>query len=125
LKVNDKPIASQFCIKDEDTLYVLKLAYDENWSRVSPGNMLFERVIQEGIRSKGFQYINLVGDPHWFKDWQPESQNVYNIWLYNRTPMGQMLFGATKAKQWVKLCYHKYLKRDPESAKSPSARDAE
>jgi hypothetical protein len=38
--------------------------------------------------------------------------------------MGQMLFGATKAKQWVKPYYHKYLKRDPESAKSPSARDA-
>jgi len=125
LKVSDKPIASQFCIKDEDTLYVLKLAYDEDWSRVAPGNMLLERVIQEGIRSKSFQYVNLVGDPAWFKDWRPKSQNVYNIWLYNRTPMGQMLFGAAKAKQWVKLYYHKYLKRDPESAKSPSARDAE
>ena len=125
LKVGDRPIASQFCIKDEDTLYVLKLAYDEDWSRVAPGNMLLERVIQEGIRSKGFQYINLVGDPPWFKDWQPNSLSVYNIWLFNRTPVGLTLFGAMKAKQWLKLYYHKYLKRDAGSEKSTRSHDAE
>lgn len=125
LKVGDRPIASQFCIKDEDTLYLLKLAYDEDWSRVAPGNMLLERVIQEGIRSKGFQHINLVGDPLWFKDWQPDSQSVYNIWLFNRTPVGLALFGAMKAKQWLKLYYHKYLKRDPGSVKSTRSHDAE
>ena len=123
LKVGDRPIASQFCIKDEDTLYVLKLAYDEDWSRVAPGNMLLERVIQEGIQSKGFQYINLVGAPPWFKDWQPDSQSVYNIWLFNKTPVGLTLFGAMKVKQWLKRYYHKYLKRYPVSAISARAHD--
>jgi CelD/BcsL family acetyltransferase involved in cellulose biosynthesis len=119
LKVGDRPIASQFCIKDDDTLYVLKLAYDENWSRVAPGNMLLERVIQEGIRSKAFQRVNLVGDPPWFKDWQPDSQNVYNIWLFNRTPVGLTLFSAMKAKQWLKPFYRKYLKRNRVTEKPP------
>ncbi|WP_372522416.1 GNAT family N-acetyltransferase [Sulfuricaulis sp.] len=123
LKAGGKLIASQFCVKDEDTLYVLKLAYDEDWSRVAPGNMLFERVIQEGIRSKGFQYVNLVGDPPWFKDWRPESQNVYNIWLYNRTPMGLVLFGAMKAKQLLKPFYKKYLKRGRAGGKATRASD--
>jgi CelD/BcsL family acetyltransferase involved in cellulose biosynthesis len=119
LRVGDKPIASQFCVKDGDTLYVLKLAYDEDWSRVAPGNMLLEHVIQEGIRSKAFQRVNLVGDPPWFKDWQPDSQNVYNIWLFNETPVGLVLFGAMKAKQWLKPYYHKYFKRSRTSEKPP------
>lgn len=124
LKVGDKTIASQFCVKDDDTLYVLKLAYDENWSRVAPGNMLLERVIEKGIRDRSFQYVNLVGDPPWFRDWRPESQNVYNIWLFNGTPAGLALFGAMKAKQWLKPYYHKYLKRNRGSAK-PRATDTE
>ena len=86
---------------------------------------ILKRVIQEGIRSKGFQYINLVGDPPWFKDWQPNSLSVYNIWLFNRTPVGLTLFGAMKAKQWLKLYYHKYLKRDAGSEKSTRSHDAE
>jgi CelD/BcsL family acetyltransferase involved in cellulose biosynthesis len=125
LKVGDKPIASQFCVKDDDTLYVLKLAYDEDWSRVAPGNMLLEWVIQEGIRSKGFQGVNLVGDPPWFKDWQPDSQNVYNIWLFNRTPVGLALFGAMKAKQWLKPYYLKYLKRNRGSQNPARRRDVD
>jgi len=119
LKVSDKTIASQFCVKDEDTLYVLKLAYDEDWSRVAPGNMLLERVIQEGIRSKAFQRVNLVGDPPWFKDWQPDSQNVYNIWLFNRTLVGLAQFGTMKTKQWLKPFYQKYLKRNRVTEKPP------
>ncbi len=125
LRIGDKTIASQFCVKDDDTLYVLKLAYDENWSRVAPGNMLLERVIEKGIRDRSFQYVNLVGDPPWFRDWRPESQNVYNIWLFNGTPAGLALFGAMKAKQWLKPYYHKYLKRDRGPVKPLRAPEAE
>lgn len=125
LKVGDKPIASQFCVKDDDTLYILKLAYDEDWSRAAPGNMLLERVIEKGIQDKSFQYVNLVGDPSWFKDWRPETQRVYNIWLFNGTPVGLGLFGAMKAKQWLKPYYYRYFKRDRGSAKPPRTLDAE
>jgi CelD/BcsL family acetyltransferase involved in cellulose biosynthesis len=112
LKVGGKVIASQFCLKDNDTLYILKLAYDENWSKVAPGNMLLERVIQEGILRKGFQYVNLVGDPPWFKDWQPDSQPVYNIALFNKTPAGLALFSAMKIKQWLRPFYYRYIRRN-------------
>ncbi len=123
LIVDGKPIASQFCVKDDDTLYVLKLAYDEEWSRVAPGNMLLERVIEKGIRDKDFQYLNLVGDPPWFKDWRPESQDVYNIRLFNRTPAGLAYYGATKAKQWLKPYYCKYIKREHAPAKQHCKQD--
>lgn len=122
LKVSDKPIASQFCVKDDDTLYVLKLAYDEDWSHVAPGNMLLERVIEKGIQEKEFRYLNLVGAPPWFKDWRPESQRVYSIRLFNATPVGLALFGLMKTKERLKPLYHKWMKRVRITRKPPRTR---
>jgi CelD/BcsL family acetyltransferase involved in cellulose biosynthesis len=112
LSVGGRPIAVQFCVRDEETLYVLKLAYDEDWARVAPGNMLLERVIEKGIQDKEFRYVNLVNDPPWFKDWRPAGQGIYNIWLFNATPWGMALLAAMRAKQRLKPYYRHYLARD-------------
>ena len=123
LLVGGKTIASQFCVKDRDTLYVLKLAYDEEWSRVAPGNMLLEQVIMKGIQDRHFRYINLVGNPPWFKAWRPEGTAVYTLWLFNLTPAGLALCGIAKMKQWLRPYYYKYLKREQLPAKAPHAGD--
>ena len=96
-------IAAQFCMRDEDTLYVLKLAYDERHARLAPGNMLLERVIASGFASGRFRHVNLVGDPPWFKDWRPHEVPVYTIELYNATAVGLMLLAGKRAKQWLRL----------------------
>ena len=99
LRVAGVTIAAQFCVRDEDTLYVLKLAYDERQARLAPGNMLLERVIASGFASGSFRHVSLVGDPPWFKDWRPQEAPVYTIEVYNATPIGLMLLAAKRAKQ--------------------------
>jgi CelD/BcsL family acetyltransferase involved in cellulose biosynthesis len=121
LVVGGKTIASQFCVKDDDTLYVLKLAYDEEWSHLSPGNMLLERVIRNGIREKLFLHISLVGDPAWFKDWRPEGMAVYSIRYFNVTPAGMAMYGMMKVKQWLRPYYYRLMKRDRGAEKPPDA----
>jgi hypothetical protein len=93
---------AQFCVRDEDTLYVLKLAYDERHARLAPGNMLLERVIACGFASGSFRHVSLVGDPPWFKDWRPQEAPVYTIELYNATPIGLMLLAGKRAKQGLR-----------------------
>ena len=102
LRLAGAPIAAQFCVRDEDTLYVLKLAYDERHARLAPGNMLLERVIQSGIASGSFRNVNLVGDPPWFKDWEPHEMPVYTIELHNGTATGVALLAIKRAKQWLR-----------------------
>jgi len=111
LRVAGAPIAAQFCVRDEDTLYVLKLAYDEHRARLAPGNMLLERVIQSGIASGSFRHVNLVGDPPWFKDWRAHEMPVYTIELYNRTTAGLVLLAIERVKQWLRSMLDRYRRR--------------
>lgn len=102
LRIGGRAVAAQFCALDADTLYVLKLAYDEQWARAAPGNMLLEWVIKRAGAERRFRYLNLVNDPPWFKDWRPETIDVCNIDLYNRTPRGLALWLAMRAKHGVR-----------------------
>jgi CelD/BcsL family acetyltransferase involved in cellulose biosynthesis len=111
LRVAGAPIAAHFCVRDEDTLYVLKIAYDERHARLAPGNMLLERVIQSGIASGSFRHVNLVGDPPWFKVWRPHEMPVYTIELYNGTAAGLALLAIKRAKQWLRSMLDYYWPR--------------
>lgn len=94
LHVDGQLIAAQFCVRDRDTLYILKLAYDESRKRLAPGNMLLERVIRRGAEQGDWRYVNLVGNPPWFQAWAPESKDVCRFRLFNRTPAGRCLRAA-------------------------------
>jgi CelD/BcsL family acetyltransferase involved in cellulose biosynthesis len=110
LRVGGRLIAGQFCVRYDDTLYILKLAYDEAWSHVAPGNMLLERTIQDGIGGAGFRKIDLVGNPTWFRDWCPRSQHIHTVWLFNNTLRGWVLWSMVEMKQMLKTSYRKYVR---------------
>jgi CelD/BcsL family acetyltransferase involved in cellulose biosynthesis len=124
LHVGDKVIASQYCVTDQDSLYVLKLAYDEEWARVAPGNLLLERVIQAGLQAGSFQQLNLVGEPPWFKDWAPDGQDVHSIRVFNGTIAGRALHAAFKTREHLKPYLRQYLKRDKAPARRPGPKAA-
>lgn len=107
LRVAGRLVAGQYCLRDADTLYVLKLAYDEEWSRVAPGNMLLEHLVRNARDALGVARINLVGDPRWFKDWRPSGQDVYRIWLTNGTVRGRSLAGLLGLKERLRPVYRR------------------
>jgi Acetyltransferase (GNAT) domain len=83
-------IASQFCLCDTDTVFILKLGYDESFAHVAPGNSLLEQLVRWCCASPNLHKINLAGQARWFQDWHPEPNNVYRVHLFNRTPIGQI-----------------------------------
>jgi CelD/BcsL family acetyltransferase involved in cellulose biosynthesis len=91
MRFRHRVIASQFCICDSDTLYVLKQGYDESLAAFAPGNMLLEQLVRWCFRNQGVRKINQVGSPRWFRDWKPERTSyVYRLHFFNSTPLGQI-----------------------------------
>ncbi|HEY7739821.1 MAG TPA: GNAT family N-acetyltransferase [Steroidobacteraceae bacterium] len=111
LRVAGRLIAGQFCLQGDDTLYVLKLAYDETWSRVAPGNMLLEHLVLNG-GADGIHRINLVGNPQWLRDWQPASQDVHCHWVTNGSLRGRALAGLLDARRRLRPFVRRVLGRD-------------
>ena len=107
LRLRGELIAGQLCLRDEDTLYVLKLSFAEHCARLAPGNMLLEWVIREGMERDLYRYVNLVGDPPWFKDWRPMSTPVVTLSAFNATPAGWIVRRLRELKRTLKPLYRK------------------
>ncbi|MFZ1701751.1 MAG: GNAT family N-acetyltransferase [Pyrinomonadaceae bacterium] len=62
LKLDDKPIAMQLRLMFEKQTVCWKTAYDEDYARVSPGNLLFRQFTTEAI-NRGSSEIDLLSPP--------------------------------------------------------------
>lgn len=107
LRLRGELIAGQLCLCDEDSLYILKLAYAERYARLAPGNMLLEWTLREGIERDIYRYVNLVGDPPWFKDWRPVSTRIGTLSMFNFTPVGWSVQRLVELKRRLKPLYRK------------------
>lgn len=95
-------IAVQFCLLDHDTLYALKVAYDEAWERYSPGNLLLDQVLRHGCESGQYRCVNLVTDAAWHRGWRPERTAVHDYVIFNGTPAGQLLRAEVVARRFAR-----------------------
>lgn len=109
LKINNKTIAGQFCLLVDDTIYVLKIGYNEDYSKFSPGNILLENLIQRACQDRSMKYINLVTDSKWHKDWKTSSYEVFRIYIFNKTIKGLTAFILIKTKQFLRPIFHRYF----------------
>jgi CelD/BcsL family acetyltransferase involved in cellulose biosynthesis len=90
LKLNGETAAGQFCLLSGDTLYILKIGYNEKFSKLSPGNLLLNHVIQDAIQNGVIHDINLVTDTPWHSLWNPLSYTVYRAYLFRKTLRGRL-----------------------------------
>jgi hypothetical protein len=99
MELRGEVIAANFCLSDHDTLYLLKIAYDEKWSEFSPGSLLCEYVLKEAAANPLVKCVSFVTDMEWHKTWRPDHYEVYNLILFNSTPVGQLCRVGIKMKQ--------------------------
>lgn len=111
LQIDKKSIAAQFCLIVDDTLYVLKIGHDEKYSKIAPGNMLLENLIEKSASDDDIKKINLISGSPWHTDWMPEFINVFRMYIFNKTVAGLFAYYTLKSKRRIRLIYQKYIKR--------------
>ncbi len=87
LQSGDKAIAAQFAVKIDRVLTIVKIGYDERYSTYSPGNFLFERVVERAFESGDTDEINCLTDMGWHDNWKMQKIDYYNIWVYPLRPI--------------------------------------
>jgi CelD/BcsL family acetyltransferase involved in cellulose biosynthesis len=105
LKAEGKCIAGQFCLVTGDTLYILKIGYDEAYAHVAPGNMLLEHTMRRCAEAGVIKYVNLVTDAAWHASWKPESLAVSDVSVFNPTAAGLAAFGLVRGKRLLGAAY--------------------
>ena len=79
LDINGEPVAGQFMVQSGDILYVAKIGYNENFSKLAPGAALFGRVIENVFESGEAKEINFMSGYSWLNDWNVETRAISNI----------------------------------------------
>ena len=88
LDVNDTPIAAQLSVEYAERLWVLKIGYDEAWSRCSPGFLLLAEMMRHAFERKLKSYEFLGSDEPWLHRWPTEARELSTVACYPRTLTG-------------------------------------
>ncbi|MEI6562397.1 MAG: GNAT family N-acetyltransferase, partial [Verrucomicrobiota bacterium] len=113
LKIADKAVAGLFLLIADKTVYIPKLGYKEEFSRISPVHLLLENLFKL-CHEKGMTEINLTSDAAWFNVWKPQTIDVHNIYLFNRTLRGMIIGLAmrlTKDGSYLRNILHWFARK--------------
>jgi hypothetical protein len=83
LDMNGTPIASALCVERRGALMVLKITYDENVPRCSPGLLLHEEMLKSLFDQQKVKVIEYYGRyTDWHRKWTDEVRTMYHINFY-------------------------------------------
>lgn len=88
LDVAGTPIAAQISVIYAERLWVLKIGYDETWSRCSPGSQLLAETMKYAFECKLKSYEFLGSDEPWLHGWVTERRGYRTIGCYPATLQG-------------------------------------
>lgn len=71
LYVGDECVASQFCIRTGPEYTLLKICYDQEFSRVGPGQNMLLHAMRKCCADPTIERMNLVSHGGWQDDWGP------------------------------------------------------
>jgi CelD/BcsL family acetyltransferase involved in cellulose biosynthesis len=103
LDVDANAVAAQISVEYADRLWVLKIGYDESWSRCSPGWQLLAETMRYAFERKLKSYEFLGSDEPWLHGWDTEGRDLSTLTCYPTTLLGMYglasdTFGRVRAR---------------------------
>jgi hypothetical protein len=128
--LDEQPIAGQFTLLGDRTIYVLKIAFDETHGDLSPGNVLLDRLFQRPSDGAPIDCISLVTDFPWMHRWRPVRHEAFDLGLYRPSFRGCLAWAYWRmrvesrrwAMAWLRPAYRK-LRGSPRQRHAARRRD--
>ncbi|MEP7117374.1 MAG: GNAT family N-acetyltransferase, partial [Acidobacteriota bacterium] len=88
LEVDGRSIAAQLSVVYAERLWVLKMGYDEAFSRCSPGLLLLADTMRDAFdhQLKSYEFLGI--DEPWLHRWNPEVRSFSTVACYPPTFLG-------------------------------------
>lgn len=105
LSVGEEAVAMQIGVEFADRFWLLKIGYDESWSRCSPGMLLTMEIVRYAF-SKGLRSYEFLGvDAPWKREWIGERREFASVGIYPFTPNGFFSFGLDAGNYLVRRIF--------------------
>lgn len=95
---DDRPIAFVIVFYYDEVAYVMKVEFDEDFKKYSPGIMIMHHAIQTLYNDPQVTKIDFVSDVSFLNAWTTECDRYVTLSLFNKTKRGSIIF-----------VFHKYI----------------
>ena len=102
LRVKGKNIAGQLSIQCLDTISIVKVGFNEEFSYLRPGVVLFDEFVKECCGDSALKIIDTTNDSEWVKKWKPSSRRQFDIILPRNTLSGMLYYILLKIELKMK-----------------------
>lgn len=85
LHAEGRPVAAFLMARMGRKLALDKIAYDEAFAAVAPGNVLLGKVVEHAIASGEVDEVDFLTDHAWNRRWQAATRETYDVTLYRRS----------------------------------------
>ena len=72
LFAEDRCIAAELCIRAGEAYAALKIGYDEDYARLSPGHLLHAHTLERCCQDPGIRRYDQLSDAGWLAAWRPD-----------------------------------------------------
>jgi CelD/BcsL family acetyltransferase involved in cellulose biosynthesis len=110
LKHNGNAIAANLCVQAGDTLFLLKISYDDQYQEHSPGNLLLLYLLEQYSDVADINYLSFITGGDWTHRWSPERIPVYRCTIYNKTGAGLVAGTLAQLKNELRKLKHRFKK---------------
>lgn len=101
LYLDDECIAGQFCAFFAGKLSILKIAFNEKYSDISPGDLIIDQIIQASPAQTGINALSFVTGVGWMDRWKPKVEPVYVMYGSGRLVWLAGLIAGLKLKNLI------------------------
>lgn len=105
LKINDRNIAMQIALREFSALWALKIGYDEEYKKCSPGLLLTHEMIGYSTRNKIKRYEFLGSPEPWLNMWPVASHHYNTVVNYPLSINGLSAFSS----DLIRIVYSRFL----------------
>jgi CelD/BcsL family acetyltransferase involved in cellulose biosynthesis len=125
LEIDGRTAAIHFATRLGRSLVLLKIAYDESFARLGPGNLLFDRLVEREFEVRTVDEIGCLTDMAWHRNWELPRSSYVDYTLYPRRPL-PLLAGYFPARAKAALKRVPWIRAwaDRRSGAKPDGHDA-
>jgi CelD/BcsL family acetyltransferase involved in cellulose biosynthesis len=98
LRLNGRCIAAQFCVTVGGAWYLLKIGYDEQYAKYSPGSLLQEEALVRLCADPAVTTANLASDAAWHLNWNPGSLAMADHYLGTSGAVGVIAISLVRSR---------------------------
>ena len=92
MRIDGRAVATQLAVESGGGLWLLKVGYDEAFSRCSPGNLLMVETLRYAVRSGLRTYEFLGSAEPWTEIWTDRIRPCVSVWAYPNNFRGAAAF---------------------------------